>query len=87
MEYELNIDFEKIKEIFEMYNKKVLEKEDINWGSLEKDLKTKFGYNYQTTKMIIVKYFQQGLYKDLCYQYAKYNDTVEMKQIIKEYEK
>ncbi|MCB9763907.1 MAG: hypothetical protein H6739_29320 [Alphaproteobacteria bacterium] len=57
-----------------------------NEGSIsgfEKSLKDRMGISYQTVKKIVLAFIAEGMYEDVCIEYAKQNDTLEMKRLLR----
>jgi len=74
-------------DIFETYDKKLENKEeDINWKEFEDKLRDRFNIGYQTVKLIIIAFYKNHQWVEVCYQYAKAFTCVEFHSIIRDYE-
>jgi len=82
MEHDKNI----INEIFEKYEQERLNGKEINWNAVDNDFKKKLNISYKSIKPIINEQYQQGLYREICYGYAKAFQVVEFHPLIKDYE-
>ena len=60
----------KAHDIFEKYDGKLNAKEEINWHAFEKELCDEFGINYQTVKSIILAFYSNHQWTDVCKSYA-----------------
>jgi len=56
-------------------------KEDINWQTFEMELRETFNIGYQTVKTIILAFFDNGQWGDVCTAYAKKFECVEFHRI------
>lgn len=63
-------DVDRAHDIFEKYDEKLEAKESINWYEFEKELKDEFGIGYQTVKSIVLAFFDNHQWTDVCYGYA-----------------
>jgi hypothetical protein len=61
-------DLDKAHDIFEEYDMKP--KEDINWKEFERALCEQFGINYQTVKSIVLAFFDNHQWNEVCHGYA-----------------
>lgn len=83
-----NDDLNKAHDIFEKYDKKIEAKEeDINWVKFEKELEEQFSISYQEVKLIILAFYKNRQWSEVCYQYAKENSCIEFNGIVLEYER
>lgn len=83
-----NNDLNKAHDIFEKYDKKIEAKEkNINWFAFEKELEEQFNINYQEVKLIILAFYKNRQWSEVCYQYAKENQCMEFDSFIMEYER
>ena len=70
-------DLKKVHDIFDAhYNDG-----EIELSGFEAELKQTFGISYQTVKTIVLAFFRDGYWVDLCTQYAKEHDCVEFHEI------
>lgn len=60
----------KAHDIFEVYDKKLDAEEDVNWTEFEMALRNEFGIDYQTVKSIILAFFINHQWTDVCKGYA-----------------
>lgn len=63
-------DIDRAHDIFEKYDKKIEKKEKINWHEFEHELKDAFGIGYQTVKSIILAFYNNHQWTNVCYGYA-----------------
>ena len=83
-----NDDLNKAHDIFEKYDKKIeVKEEDINWVKFEKELEEQFSISYQEVKLIILAFYKNRQWSEVCYQYAKENSYIELNGIVLEYER
>lgn len=75
-------DLDAAHDIFEEYDKKIKKGEEVNWVKFELDIKNKFNIGYQTVKSIILAFYENHQWIDVCKGYAKQHDVVEFKEII-----
>lgn len=57
-------------DIFERYDEKIQNKEEINWREFEMELRNHFGIGYQTVKSIILAFYRNHQWTQVCYGYA-----------------
>lgn len=57
-------------DIFEKYDNKLQAKETINWHDLEVDLKNQFNIGYQTVKLIVLAFYRNDQWIEVCKGYA-----------------
>lgn len=83
-----NDDLNKAHDIFEKYDKKIEAKENnINWTEFETELEKQFCISYQEVKVIILAFYKNRQWSEVCYQYAKANQCLEFDRFILEYER
>ena len=75
-----------INGILDKYEQERLNGENVDYFSLEHELRDTLDIGYQEVKSIINDTFNQGSYREICYGYAKANQTIEFNQLIKRYE-
>jgi hypothetical protein len=74
-------------DIFEKYDKKLEAKEkEINWSAFEHELRDRFNIGYQTVKSIILAFYKNHQWVEVCYQYAKAFTCLEFHSLIRDYE-
>jgi len=71
--------------LFDKYEQKRLNGEEVDYVSLENELKDTLNIGYQKIKPIINDKFKEGLYTEICYGYAKAFPCIEFNQLIKRY--
>ncbi len=75
-----------INRILDKYEQERLNGGAVDYFSLEHELRDTLNIGYQKIKSIINDTFNQGLYREICYGYAKAFQTIEFHQLIKRYE-
>lgn len=75
-------DLSEANDIFEKYDKKFNSGEDINWTKFEMTLRDRFGIGYQTVKSIILAFYRNNLWRDVCRGYALKNNVSEFNEIL-----
>ena len=70
-----------IREIFKDYSVRISNGEKINWTAFEHELRDKFTIGYQTVKLIILAFYRNDEYLDVCTGYAAQHDVLEFKEI------
>lgn len=74
-------------DVFEKYDNKIEAKEEnINWSAFEHELRDRFGLGYQTVKSIIIAFYKNHQWVEVCYQYAKAHTCAEFHSLIRDYE-
>lgn len=63
-------DIDHAHDIFEKYDNKLQAKEQVNWHEFEMELRNEFGIGYQTVKSIILAFYRNHQWTDVCYGYA-----------------
>lgn len=63
-------DIDRAHDIFEKYDKKLEEGESINWNEFETELKDEFSIGYQTVKSIVLAFYDNHQWTDVCHGYA-----------------
>lgn len=63
-------DIDRAHDIFEKYDNKLHAGEPINWHEFEMELKNEFDIGYQTVKSIILAFFKNHQWTEVCYGYA-----------------
>lgn len=74
-------DLDAAHDIFEEYDKKLENKEEVNWVEFELRLEKRFETGYQTIKYIILAFYNNHQWVNVCKGYAKEHDVVEFKEI------
>ena len=75
-----------INEILDKYEQERLNGEEVDYFSLEHELRDSLNIGYQEIKPIINNMFNTGSYREICYGYAKAFQAIEFNQLIKRYE-
>jgi len=57
-------------DIFEKYDNLISNKQPIVWSRFEHELRDEFGIGYQTVKMIVLAFFNNSQWVDVCHGYA-----------------
>ncbi len=76
-----NDDLNAAHDIFEKYDKLIEEKQDINWSAFEHELRDRFGIGYQSVKSIILAFYRNHQWTDVCQRYAKAYECLEFHEI------
>uniref|UniRef100_UPI003F8067AD hypothetical protein n=1 Tax=Xanthomonas sp. 0924 TaxID=2835534 RepID=UPI003F8067AD len=63
-------DIERAHDIFEKYDKLLESKQPVSWGDFEQELEDTFNTGYQGVKPIIVAFFRNGQWTNVCHGYA-----------------
>ena len=77
-------DINRAHDIFEKYDEKINSDEEVEWYDFENELKDEFIIGYQTVKQIVLAFYNNHQWTDVCYQYAmsfEPNTPVEFHQI------
>lgn len=74
-------DLNKAHDIFEQYDNKMEDGKEVNWRAFEMELRDTFGIGYQTVKTIILAFFDNGQWENVCTAYAKAYECVEFHRI------
>jgi hypothetical protein len=57
-------------DIFEMFDTKMRKEENINWYDFEKEFQDKLNISYQGLKSIVLAFFRNGQWTEVCHAYA-----------------
>ncbi|EJL6658660.1 hypothetical protein QXB71_003913 [Vibrio cholerae] len=57
-------------DIFQKYDELLANKEDINWMAFEHELRDEFNIGYQTVKHIVLAFFNNHQWVEVCHGYA-----------------
>ena len=60
----------KAHDIFQIYDEKLENNEKVNWAEFEFALKNEFSIGYQTIKSIILAFYNNHQWVDVCHGYA-----------------
>ncbi len=77
-------DLNRAHDIFEKYDKKLEAGETVNWTDLEIDLKREFDINYQIVKSIVLAFYRNHQWTEVCKYYAKSHMCIEFHEIGKD---
>lgn len=75
-------DLDVAHDIFEQYDKQLELGNSINWQNFEHAFSDRFGINYQGLKSIVLAFFRNGQWTDVCKAYALRNQCIEFSEII-----
>lgn len=73
-----------IRSIFDDYSLKIINEEKISWNAFEHELRDKFTIGYQIVKQIVLSFYRNHEYVDVCKGYAAQHDVIEFKEINRE---
>lgn len=74
-------DLDSAHDIFEKYDNMLEAKEEVNWHAFEHELRGKFDIGYQTVKSIILAFFRNHQWTEVCTLYARSCECVEFHEI------
>jgi len=74
-------DLDSAHDIFEKYDNMLEEKKDVDWRAFEMELKKKFGIGYQTVKSIVLAFYRNHQWTNVCTLYARSAECVEFHEI------
>ena len=63
-------DIDRAHDIFEKYDNKLEANEAVNWHEFEHELGDAFGIGYQTVKSIVLAFYDNHQWTNVCYGYA-----------------
>jgi len=63
-------DINRAHDIFEKYDNKLEAGEEVNWHGFEMELRREFGIGYQTVKSIILAFYMNHQWTNVCHGYA-----------------
>ena len=72
-----------IGEIFSKYSEKISNGEKISWAAFEHELRDTLTIGYQIVKQIVLSFYRNNEYLDVCKGYAAQHDVIEFKEINK----
>lgn len=61
---------DKAHDIFQKYEQLIDSKVKINWQNFENELKEEFDISYQTVKYIVLAFYRNNQWVEVCYEYA-----------------
>ena len=74
-------DLDAAHDIFEKYDNMLEAKEEVNWRAFEMELREKFGISYQTVKSIVLAFYRNHQWTEVCTLYARSRECVEFHEI------
>ncbi|KZY36775.1 hypothetical protein A3754_24485 [Alcanivorax sp. HI0083] len=74
-------DLDSAHDIFEKYDSMVEAEEEVNWQAFEMELRDRFGIGYQTVKSIVLAFFRNHQWTEVCTLYAKAYECMEFHEI------
>lgn len=74
-------DLDAAHDIFEKYDNMLEAKEEVNWRAFEMELREKFGIGYQTVKSIVLAFYRNHQWTEVCTLYARSCECVEFHEI------
>lgn len=75
-------DLRAANDIFEKYDRSMDSGEEIDWHKFEFDLEDRFGVSYQGVKPIILAFFRNSQWPDVCRGYASKHEVGEFREIL-----
>ena len=78
----IRADLDAAHDIFEQYDKALELDNSINWHNFEHAFLDRFGITYQGLKSIVLAFFRNGQWTDVCKAYALKNQCIEFSEII-----
>lgn len=80
-------DLDRAHDIFEKYDNQLNNGESPNWTALELELRKELSIGYQTVKSIVLAFYRNSQWRDVCIGYALANTTVELHEIISDFKR
>lgn len=77
-------DLNKAHDIFEKFDRQLEKNEKINWMEFEKDFQDYLYIGYQELKLIVLSFYRNYQWLDVCIAYAKKHECVEFHQITRD---
>ncbi|ABK48546.1 DUF1878 family protein [Aeromonas caviae] len=74
-------DLNRAHDVFEKYDEKLEAGEAVNWHEFEHKLREEFSIGYQTVKSIIIAFYANHQWTNVCREYAKAYECVEFHHI------
>lgn len=75
-------DIERAHDIFEKYSKQMEGGTKLNGSALESELEEAFGIGYQEVKGIVLTFWSNSQWTDVCRQYAEQHQCMEFHRIL-----
>lgn len=76
-------DLEKAHDIFEKYDNEIEVGNTPNWASFEGDFEDQLHINYQRLKSVVLGFYRNFQWTEVCTQYAKEHNCIEFHSITK----
>lgn len=77
-------DLDRAHDVFEKYDNKLEAKEDVNWTQFEMELRNTFNIGYQTVKSIILAFYRNHQWNEVCTLYAMSHMCAEFHEIARD---
>lgn len=74
-------DLNRAHDVFEKYDNMLENKDEVNWTQFEMELKETFGIGYQTVKSIILAFYRNHQWTEVCKLYAYSHMCAEFHEI------
>lgn len=74
-------DLDEAHDIFDKYENLIESKEEVNWYTFEHELKDKFNIDYQTVKRIVLAFYRNHQWTEVCRLYAHKYECMEFHEI------
>ncbi|MDF9401523.1 hypothetical protein [Vibrio sp. 1180_3] len=65
-----NAQLNRAHDIFQKYDELLANEEDVNWMAFEHELRDEFNIGYQTVKHIVLAFFNNHQWVEVCHGYA-----------------
>ena len=79
-------DLNRAHDVFEKYDNMLENKEEVNWTRFEMELRETFGIGYQTVKSIILAFYRNHQWTEVCTLYANSHMCMEFHEIARDNE-
>ena len=70
-----------IHSVFNDYSEKLTKGEEVSWNAFEHELRDRHTIGYQIVKQIVLEFYRNDEYLDVCRGYAAEHDVIEFKEI------
>ncbi len=75
-------DLDKAHDIFEIFDKKITNSEEVNWSDFENEFNQKLNISYQGLKSVVLSLFRNGQWSEVCHAYAaSFGDSIPLELI------
>jgi hypothetical protein len=75
-------DISAAQDIFEKHSQLIEKGNRLNGGELERELRDRFSIGYHEVKHIVLVFFENSQWQDVCFQYAEQFRCVEFRKIL-----